>query len=103
MADDTPKVQGPDVLAPYFVVEKPTEGGLGVYTDGQHNRVGIRALFGVCEMDDLQNSTLWRTSGSQGLVVQAIATAFLNNPGMFEAVGSMMQYLAMLTERNRKS
>lgn len=106
MADEpqhSPAAQGPNVLAPYFVIERPTEGGPGVFTDEKHTRVGIRALFGVIEMDDLNNSTLWRSLGSQGLVIQALATAFINNPGMFEAVGSMMNYLATVAERSRKA
>src|SRR5438552_19050332 len=101
MADD--KGPTPDVLAPYFVVETPTEGGPGVYTDNGHKRESMRCFFGVGELVDVDKSTIWRTLGPQGLIIQALAVALLNNPGMLEAVGTMMQYLANITERKGKS
>jgi len=95
-------VPHPDVLAPYFVVETPTEGGPGVYTDPQHKREAVRALFAVAELQDVERATLWRTLGSRGLIVQALAIAFLNNPGLFEAVGTMMQLIQNDAERTQQ-
>jgi hypothetical protein len=95
-------LEGPAVLAPYFVIETPTEGGPGVYTDPQHKREPVRTLFAVAELTDVERSTLWRTLGPRGLIVQALAVAFLNNPGLFEATGAMMQLLSNDQERKNK-
>jgi len=91
-----------DVLAPYVVVEVPAEGGPGVYTDGKYNREAVRAMFAVIELNDVDKSTVWRTLGTHGLVIQGLAVAFLNNPGMFEAVGAMMQYISNVNERRKQ-
>lgn len=91
-----------DVVQPYFVIEQPSEGGPGIFTDPTHKREAVRAMFAVAELNDVEKSTLWRTLGPQGLVVQALAVTFLNNPGMYEAVGAMMQLLANIAERTKK-
>lgn len=96
---DAPK---PDVLAPYFVVEVPTEGGPGVYTDGQNKRESVRTLFAIVELNDLEKTTMWRTLGPRGLIVQNIATCFINNPGLMEAVASMMDLLTNDYERKQR-
>ncbi len=93
--------KGPNVLAPYFVVEQPTEGGPGVYTDSTHNREAVRTLFAVAELVDVDKSTLWRTLGPRGLIVQALAVTFLNNPGLFEATGAMMALLQSDADRKK--
>ena len=100
MADES-TVPKPDVLQPYFVIETPSEGGPGLYTDGQHKREAVRTLFAVTELNDVERATLWRTLGPRGLIVQALAIAFLNNSGLFEAVGAMMQLLSNDTERKK--
>ena len=92
----------PAVLAPYVVVEIPTEGGPGVYTDDKHQRAAVRAMLAVIELNDVEKSTVWRTLGSHGLVVQNLAVAFLNNPGLFEAVGAMMAYISNVNERRKQ-
>jgi hypothetical protein len=102
MSDENKEAPSPSVLTPYFVVEIPSEGGPGVYTDNTHKREAVRAMFCVAELVDVDKSTLWRTLGPQGLVVQSLATSFLNNPGLFEAVGAMMQYLQNMAERRGK-
>lgn len=89
-------------MTPYFVVEQPTEGGPGVYSDPAHKREAVRTLFAVAELNDLDKSTLWRTLGPRGLIVQALATAFIHNPGMFEAVGAMMDLLANDAKRKAR-
>lgn len=94
-------VPNPAVLTPYFVVETPTEGGPGVFTDGQHKREAVRTLFAVAELQDVERATLWRTLGPRGLIVQALAVCFLNNVGLYEAVGAMMQLLANDSERKK--
>jgi hypothetical protein len=102
VAEERTEVPRPEVLAPYFVVETPTEGGPGVYTDGQHKREAVRTLFAVAELQDVERATLWRTLGPRGLIVQALAVAFLNNAGLFEAVGAMMQLLENDNERKKR-
>ena len=80
-------------MAPYFVAERPTEGGPIILTDTRYKREAVRAMFAMIELNDVDKTTLWRTAGSRGLMVELIATAMLHNPGMFEAVGTMMDLL----------
>ena len=92
----------PNILTPYFVVEQPAEGGPGVFTNDKNRREAVRGMFAVVELSDVEKSTLWRSLGPQGMVVQSLAVAFLNNPGLYEAVGAMMQLLANITERSKR-
>lgn len=92
----------PTILMPYFVVEQPSEGGPGVFTNNKLRREPVRGMFAAVELDDAEKSTLWRSLGSQGLVVQTLAVAFVNNPGLYEAVGAMMQLLINVAERSKR-
>jgi len=91
------------VLAPYFVVETPTEGGPGVYTDDKHNRTAVRTMFAVIELQNVEKATQqWKTLGSRGQMVQLLAIAMMNNPGLFEAIGAMMNLLQNDIERTQR-
>lgn len=102
MADNeaTP-TPGPDVLTPYFVVERPSEGGaVAIFTNSKYKRESVRAMFAMVELNDLDRTTLWRTVGSRGQMVELIARAFMNNPGLTDAVGSMM--VLLVNDERRK-
>ena len=84
---------GVNVMTPYFVAERPAEGGPIVYTDSKNRREAVRTMFAMIELNDVDKTTLWRTAGSRGLMVELIATAMLHNPGLYEAVGAMMDLM----------
>jgi hypothetical protein len=100
--DDDQPPQGSGVLNPHVVVEIPVEGGPGVFTNEEYKRAAIRSMFAVVELSDVDRSTMWRVLGPRGLQVQALAIAMLHTPGLYEAVGAMMDLLQQDAERKAK-